>query len=227
MMSLSPRAQKSLSRIGRSIESPNPHEVGQKLLDAGFAALDPVIETFVNFGGFWHPLGAVSTFKIYSVETAIKQSHIGDNSRLPNEFRIAFGRHPTAQFSFLLDGNAQVYADTILIADSVSEWIESHVIMEMVERWKKCVRIVLPEPEHGFVNWANSQMRIERLASGSTSTWWLGSEWALNRFLPWSVDRSERWNWLFATNLQNGQRLAKNFTQTFGLEPQMVTDWPS
>jgi len=217
---------KSLNRGGRSIDPPDPLEVGQKLLDTGFSAFDPVIDALSNFGGYWHPIGATGTFKVYSVDKAIKYSDLDCNSENPEEFRLAFGQHPSAQFSFWIDGNARVYADSILINDSVSEWIESYAILEMVERWKNCVRVVLPEPERGFTNWADSCLQIERSASGRTSKWWLGAEWALHRFLPWSVDRSENCNWLFATNVQNGKILSSSFTQNFNLEPIEFSDWP-
>ena len=226
ILKLTSRARNFLERGGRSIDCPNPLDVGQELIDAGLPAFDPVIETLVDVGGYWHPIGLTGTFKIFSVTTAIKHSDSDCGSTNPDEFRLAFGVHPTAQFNFWLDGNGRVFADSILIHDSAAEWIESYAVLEMVERWKNCVRIVLPEPTGGFVNWANSQFQIERPASGKNGRWWLGSEWALWRFRPWSVDESEYWIWLFATNRANGESMSSKFTRSFNLNPLEISDWP-
>ncbi|MEM9574285.1 MAG: hypothetical protein AAF870_03535, partial [Pseudomonadota bacterium] len=82
------------------------------------------------------------------------------------EFRIPFGRDRTTLCGFYLDGHGRIYADSIQIFESVVQWIESYAMEELVQRWKNCVRIVLPEPQSGFAAWASGRLKTVPSASG-------------------------------------------------------------
>lgn len=225
-MRLTSRAKQCLGRGSRSIEPPCPLDVGQQLLDAGLHAHDAVIETFTNFGGYWHPIGATGSFRINTIQTALKQPRFITDSELPEGFRIPFGQDRTTQCYFWLDGLGAIYADSVPIFESVVQWIESYSMQEMVQRWKNCVRVILPEPESGFSAWASTHLKSEPAASGKYGRWWTGSECALNRFLPWIDGPREHWNWLYATTKTNGELWADKFHDTFGLTALRLEDWP-
>ncbi len=203
--------------------------VRRELTSADIPVFAPVVDAFYNFGGYWVPSGRNRTFRIHPVRDAVANlRYAGTKSDAPDQFRITFGEHPTAQMWFTMDGFGRLFTDDTMVADTLAQWIESLALHEMVDRWKHSTRIVFPEDSTPEIRkWADQNLRRFAPASSRSSAWWLHPQAAIHIFTPWSSGpNASKWTWCFATTPTEADDLTDRIRRSIGIEAMDVCSWP-
>lgn len=125
MKQLSSQARNKLDAIGRTETGDSQASVEAMFRKHGLPRFEPVIDAFLEFGGYVLPFDPEGRFKIYRAKQAIRMSSKSINaSANPDDFRLIFGESETIQAFYVIDGNGKLFEDNALIATSMTEWIE-------------------------------------------------------------------------------------------------------
>lgn len=114
-----------LTRIGRGASSETEVSIRQLFLNKNKPLFEPVVATFLWYGGYCLPFSSNERFKILRAKAAVRDLRFREpNSCNPTLFRIPFGESETIQSSYLMDGHGRIFEDGVQIAQSASDWIE-------------------------------------------------------------------------------------------------------
>lgn len=114
-----------LTRIGRGASSETEEAIRQLFLLKNKPLFEPVVTTFLWYGGYCLPFSGNERFKILRAKAAVRDLRFWEpNSSNPTLFRITFGESETIQCSYSMDGFGRIFEDGVKIAESASDWIE-------------------------------------------------------------------------------------------------------
>jgi hypothetical protein len=114
-----------LTRIGRGSSNETEDSIRQLFRIKNKPLFEPVVATFLWYGGYCLPFSGNERFKILRAKAAVRDLRFWEpNSCNPTFFRITFGQSETIQCNYLMDGHGHIFEDDVQIAESASDWIE-------------------------------------------------------------------------------------------------------
>ncbi|MBL8816308.1 MAG: hypothetical protein JNL58_09775 [Planctomyces sp.] len=126
MQNLSKTTIEKLEKIGRTTTAETTESIRQRFVDSKIPQFDPIIEAFLQFGGYSLPFRLEGRFNILRAKAALRMLRFcGEVSNDPLEMRIPFGESETIQAQYTMDGLGRIYEDEIRIAESLANWIEA------------------------------------------------------------------------------------------------------
>lgn len=122
---ISDATRAKLTRIGRGFSVETEESIRQLFLSKNKPLFEPIVATFLWYGGYCLPFSGNERFKILRAKAAVRGLRFWEpNSCDPTLFRITFGESETIQSTYVMDGHGRIFEDGVQIAESASDWIE-------------------------------------------------------------------------------------------------------